>query len=87
MATAGTDHASVRLSNTAATMLNALFGQDKSKIRTAMAQIEADIRDPAKVRRIVGRDGVYVAKGHGMRVVFKRENEAAVITSVATADG
>lgn len=73
----------VLVSNTAATMLSTLFPRNPARVKAAIAQIQADMEDPSKVRRIVGHDGVFVSRGHGLRVVFKQDGDAAVITSVA----
>lgn len=76
---------SLRFSNTATTMLSALYGDNKKK--DVVAKIEADIADPMKVRKIQGYDDVYVARGHGLRVVFTRKDGASEITSVAVEAG
>lgn len=72
-------------SNTATTMLSALVPDSKKK--GVVANIELDISDPSKVRKVEGYDHVYVARGHGLRVVFRRKDDRLEITSVAAEAG
>lgn len=74
----------VQISNTAATMLSTLYPKSPAKVKAAIVQIESDIDDPSKVRRVVGHDDVFVARGHGMRILFTRKGDTSVITSVAS---
>ncbi|MGU3536276.1 hypothetical protein [Methylobacterium sp. A54F] len=76
----------VAISNTAANMLTSLYGRSRSRVNAAVAAIEADIEDPAKVKKVAGYDDVFVARGHGMRILFTRKDGQSVVTSVA-ADG
>jgi mRNA-degrading endonuclease RelE of RelBE toxin-antitoxin system len=74
----------VRFSNTATTMLSAL---STGKKKDVLATIATDIADPAKVRKIQGYEDVYVARGNGLRVIFKRKNGTSEVTSVAVEAG
>ncbi len=76
----------VSISNTASNMLASLFPTSRAKVAAAFETIKADMADPAKVQKLAGFDDVYVARGHGIRVVFKQDSEDTVITAVA-ADG
>lgn len=76
----------VSISNTASNMLATLFPMSRTKVAAAFETIKADMSDPAKVRKLDGFDDVYVARGHGIRVVFKQDGDETVITAVA-ADG
>lgn len=73
----------VSLSNTASNMLSSIFPTSQAKLKAALETIKADISDPAKVKKVAGFDDLYVARSDGMRVVFKRTDDASVITSVA----
>ncbi|MET7242509.1 hypothetical protein ABZT49_04015 [Methylobacterium sp. EM32] len=73
----------VSISNTASNMLASLFPTNKAKVDAAFETIKSDMADPAKVQKLVGFDDVYVARGHGIRVVFKQDGEDALITAVA----
>lgn len=64
-------------------MISSLVGASATKAKAAIKTIEADIKDPTKVRKLDGYDNVFVARGHGMRVVFKTEGESSVITAVS----
>ncbi len=76
---------SMRFSNTATTMLSTLYPASKKK--DVVAKIQADISDPTKVRKIQGYDDVYVARSHGLRVVFTLRDGTSEITSVAAEAG
>ncbi|MGX7704134.1 hypothetical protein [Methylobacterium sp. Gmos1] len=73
----------VSISNTASNMLSSLFPTSKAKVDAAFETIKADMADPANVQKLAGFDDVYVARGHGIRVVFKQDGDGTVITAVA----
>lgn len=73
----------VSISNTASNMLSSLFPTSAAKVDAAFETIKADMADPTKVQKLAGFDDVYVARGHGIRVVFKQDGYDAVITAVA----
>ncbi|WP_288582634.1 hypothetical protein [uncultured Methylobacterium sp.] len=73
----------VSISNTASNMLSSLFPTSTAKVDAAFETIKADMADPAKVQKLAGFDDLYVARGHGIRVVFKQDGDDAVITAVA----
>lgn len=69
-----------RFSNTASVMLSALYPTSREHV---LANIKADIADPKKVHKIEGYDDVYVARGHGLQVVFTVRDGMSEVTSVA----
>ena len=73
----------VALSNTASNMLSSIFPTSPAKAKAAFETIKTDISDPTNVKKVAGFDDVYVARIHGMRIVFKRTDDAIMITSVA----
>ena len=73
----------VLINNTAAAMISSLFAKRPTKVKAAIKTITADIGDPDKVKKLDGYENVYVARGHGMRVIFKIEAGHAVIASVS----
>ncbi len=73
----------VLISNTAANMLSSLHPHSRNKAQAAIENIKSDIDDPTKVKKLIGYDNVFVAYGHGMRVVFTREGDSSVVTSVS----
>ena len=64
-------------------MLSSLFPTSTAKVDAAFKTIKADMADPTKVQKLAGFNEVYVARGHGIRVVFKQDGDDAVITAVA----
>ena len=73
----------VSISNTASNMLSSLHPTSKTKANAAFAAIKSDMADPTKVKKLAGFDDTYVARGHGIRVVFKKDGDKSVITSIA----
>jgi hypothetical protein len=78
----GSNHRRVLVSNTAANMISSLHPFNKTKASAALATIKASVLDPSKVRKIDGVDDAFVARAGDLRVVFKKEGDSVVITSV-----
>jgi mRNA-degrading endonuclease RelE of RelBE toxin-antitoxin system len=72
----------VSVSHTAANMISSLYPLNKSDASAALATIESSVLDPANVRKIVGVDNTFVARAGDLRVIFKKEGNSVVITSV-----
>ena len=72
----------VLVSNTAANMISSLHPLDKSKEKAALSKVRSSVLDPAKVKKINGVNNAFVARAGNLRVIFKREGDAFVITSV-----
>lgn len=64
-------------------MISSLFKGSPGGVKAAIKTITSDISDPTKIRKIEGYENVFVSRGHGMRVMFKRDGEITVITSVS----
>jgi len=56
----------------------------KSDAGYLLPKIESSVLDPANVNQIVGVDNAFVAHAGNLRVVFEKEGESVVITSVIT---
>jgi hypothetical protein len=78
----GSSSRRVVVSNTAANLISSLYPSSKSKANAALATIKSSVLDPVKVRTIVGVDNAFVAQAGDLRVLFKKEGDAIVITSV-----
>jgi hypothetical protein len=72
----------VLVSNTAANMISSLHPFNKRKVNAALATIKSSVLDPANVNQIVGVDNAFVARAGNLRVVFEKEGDSVVITSV-----
>jgi hypothetical protein len=72
----------VLVSNTAANMISSLHPFDKNKAKTALANVKSSVLDPAKVKKIAGVDNAFVARAGNLQVVFKKEGNSVVITSI-----
>jgi mRNA-degrading endonuclease RelE of RelBE toxin-antitoxin system len=73
----------VSVSNTAANMLSSLSSGNSSKVAATIENITADIGDPNKVKKLQGFDNIFVARGHGVKVVYKDDDDVLTIISVA----
>lgn len=78
----GSDVPRVLVSNAAANMISSLYPFDEAGARVELEKITSSVRDPARVRKIAGLDNAFVARSGRLRVIFKREGEAFIITSV-----
>jgi mRNA-degrading endonuclease RelE of RelBE toxin-antitoxin system len=78
----GSSSQRVLISNTAANMISSLHPFNKSKANAALTTIKSSVLDPAKVKKIAGVDNAFVARAGDLRVVFKKEGDSVVITSV-----
>ncbi len=76
----------VLVSNTAVNMISSLHPSNRSKVNAALATIKSSVLNPANVRKIVGVDNAFVARAGNLRVFFKEEGDAVLITSI-TAKG
>ena len=72
----------VFVSNTAANMISSLHPFNKRKANAALETIKSSVLDSAKVKKIIGVDNAFVARAGALRVVFKREGNSVVISSV-----
>ena len=72
----------VLVSNTAANMISSLHPLDKAKAKAALSKVRSSVLDPAEVERINGVNNAFVARAGKLRVIFKREGDGVVITSV-----
>lgn len=73
----------VSVSSTAANMLSSLFNGNSSKMKATVDRITSDISDPNNVKKIYGYDNMFVARGHGIRVVYQLEGDTITIISVS----
>ena len=64
-------------------MISSLYGRNRTKINAVIADIKSDIEDPMKVKRVSGYDNVFVARTDGRRIIFSREGDTVVVTSVS----
>ncbi|WP_407518541.1 hypothetical protein [Methylobacterium oryzisoli] len=78
----GSSSRRVLVSNTAANMISSLHPFDKAEAESVLAMIKSSVLDPTRVKTIVGVDNAFVARAGDLRVVFKNEGDAIVITSV-----
>jgi hypothetical protein len=63
-------------------MISSLHPFSKSEANAALATIKSSVLDPAKVKKIVGVENAFVARAGDLRVVFKKEGDSVLITSV-----
>ena len=73
----------VSVSNTAANMLSSLSNGNSRKVKETIENITADIGDPNNVRKLQDYDNVFVARSHGMKVIYKRDGDVVTIISVS----
>ena len=73
--------------NTAANMISSLHPLDKGKVKAALPKVRSSVLDPAKVRKIDGVNNAFVARAGDPRVIFRREGDEFVITSVLAPRG
>lgn len=78
----GSSSRRVLVSNTAVNMISSLHPFSKSEANAALATIKSSVLDPAKVKKIVGVENAFVARAGDLRVVFKKEGDSVLITSV-----
>jgi hypothetical protein len=75
--------ADVEISNTAINMISSMHDGDQVRVRETLAAVEADVRDPSRVRRLPDYPDVFVARGRGLRVIFRTSGGKAFVTTVA----
>jgi mRNA-degrading endonuclease RelE of RelBE toxin-antitoxin system len=76
------DSRRVIVSHTAANMISSLHPFNKNKASAALATIKSSVLDPAKVKKIAGVDNAFVARAGDLRVLFEKDGDSVVITSV-----
>ena len=72
----------VLVSNTAVNMIWSLHPFNKGKATAALEKIKSSVLDSTKVEPIIGADNAFVARAGNLRIVFKKEGDSVVITSV-----
>lgn len=74
----------VEFSNTAINMISSLHGSDQPALERTITTIKKDLNDSTRVKKLKGYPNVYVARGDGLRIVFRKAGDSAIVTSVAT---
>ncbi len=72
----------VVVSNPAANMISSLHPFSRTKANAALATIKSSVLDPVQVKQIAGVNNAFVARAGDLRVLFRQEGDAVVITSV-----
>ncbi|WP_372426502.1 hypothetical protein [Salinarimonas chemoclinalis] len=72
----------VLVSNSAANMISSLYPFDKSEANAVLETVKSSVLDASTVKKIAGVDDTFVARVGQLRVIFKQQGDAVVITSV-----
>jgi hypothetical protein len=78
----GSASRSVLVSNTAVNMISSLHPSNQARAKATLKTIMSSVLNPEKVTKIVGVDNAFVASAGDLRVVFKKDGDFFVITSV-----
>jgi len=73
----------VEISNTAINMISSMHAGDRRQVEETIARVIADVNDSSKVKQLGDYSDVYVARGRGLRVIFKRGAGKSYVTTVA----
>jgi mRNA-degrading endonuclease RelE of RelBE toxin-antitoxin system len=72
----------VLVSNSAANMISSLHPFDESEAKAVLETVKSSVLDASTVKKIAGVDDTFVARVGQLRVIFKQQGDAVVITSV-----
>ncbi len=72
----------VVVSNTAANMISSLHPDNTSKANAAREKVKLSVLDQTKAKKIIGVDNAFVVRADDLRVIFKKEGDSVVITSI-----
>lgn len=73
----------VEISNTAINMISTMHAGDRRKVDETIALVIADVNDTSKVKQLRDYSDVFVARGRGLRVIFKKGAGKSYVTTVA----
>lgn len=73
----------VEISNTAINMISTMHGGDRARVAETIARVIADVNDTNSAQRLKDYPDVFVARGRGLRVIFKKGAGKSYVTTVA----
>ncbi|MBV8687770.1 MAG: hypothetical protein JOZ90_03865 [Alphaproteobacteria bacterium] len=72
----------VEISNTAINMISTMHHGDRARVEDTIARVIADVNG-SNVQRLRNYPDVFVARGGGLRVIFKKGGGKSYVTTVA----
>lgn len=75
--------ADVEISNTAFNIISSMHHNDQARIQSTLEAVKADVRDFSRAKPLQGYSDVFVARGHGLRMIFRKLGDKAIVTTVA----
>lgn len=75
--------ADIEIGNPAYNMVSSLVGEDREQLDRVIEAVKANVLDGDRAVTLSGYDDVYVTRGRGLRVIFRKSDSRTVVTSVA----
>ena len=73
----------VEVSNTAFNIISSMHRNDQARIQRTVDTVKSDVRDLSRATPLNGYSDVFVTRGHGLRMIFRKLGDKAIVTTVS----